>query len=371
MPSWKLPMSTQISTSGGPLKKGYEPALDGLRGVAILLVVAFHLGSRWTTGGFVGVDVFFVLSGFLITSRLVEEWDRCGTIHLKLFFARRALRLLPALFVLLVVGTTWARIFFPPELRDTTTRGAVSTALYIANWVNVRDGEYALGAFGHTWSLSVEEQFYALWPVLFIGLSRFKRRARTAMSASVGLSVYRIALLFSGASIWRLYNGFDTRCDGLILGAALAFAIAHDEVPESLKRIAPSVSLLGLGTMLLICGSITYQRHLTYVGVIPVVNVISAAAILTSLLHASSLVHRFLSLGVLRWFGRISYSLYLWHLPVLVACKYPPFHGDHQALGVLLSIVLASVSYYGIERPALRFKSHLQPNRRPTTLASR
>src|SRR5258707_279197 len=139
-----------MQTSSRENTPGYNPALDGLRGIAILLVVLFHLNLPWTSGGFLGVDVFFVLSGFLITQRLVQYlFVDQGRIHVTLFYIRRALRLFPALAVVWAVGTLWAYLFFPPALRSTTVRGATAAALYYANWLHVRDGEFGLGAFGH------------------------------------------------------------------------------------------------------------------------------------------------------------------------------------------------------------------------------
>jgi peptidoglycan/LPS O-acetylase OafA/YrhL len=343
------------------MEPGYQPAFDGLRGIAILLVVVFHLGSAWTAGGFLGVDLFFVLSGFLITTRLLKELTTSGTIRFNLFYARRVLRLLPALFVVLIAGTAWAVAFFPSDLRVTTTRGALSAFMYVANWVHVRDGDRALGAFGHTWSLSIEEQFYAIWPVILLPLFRLKRALHVVVALVVTLAIYRGLLALAGTDPWRLYNGSDTRCDGLFLGAAIALMLSGT-VPRWTHRLAGSIALFGLTAIVLLLPFVTYHRRLTYLVVIPFANVIAAAAILaSSSREPRTLVARLLSTPVLRWLGQISYSLYLWHVPVFVALQYPPLDHVNMAVGVLLATALALVSYYGIEQPMLRLKRYFRP----------
>jgi len=350
-----------ISTDSRPAATiGYRPGLDGLRALAVAAVILYHANVSWARAGFLGVDVFFVLSGFLITSRLADELSATGRIRFGLFYARRALRLLPALFVLLIVGTVWAHLFFPRELRESTTRGAVAAALYVANWLDIRGGEHALGAFGHTWSLSIEEQFYLIWPAMLLVIFTFRRRPAIVAAAALALAGYRAVLAMNGAGTWRLYNGFDTRCDGLILGAALALLLNEGEMPASLRRAAPIVSLLGVAALLLLLPSVTYQRRLTYVAVIPIVNVIAAAWIVVGTMREPTVMGRLLRAGPTQWLGKISYSLYLWHLPVLVALRYPPLDRVNIVAGIVVATALASMSYYGLEMPALRLKRRFE-----------
>jgi len=167
MPADSDPASSQ------PFRLGYRPALDGIRGAAVLAVMLFHFGAPFDQGGFLGVDAFFVLSGFLITALLIEEWSRTGGIAFRRFYTRRALRLLPALFAMLLLVTVVVALIAPRDVQEATWRGTVVTLLYAANWQKVFSSQ-SVGLLGHTWSLSIEEQFYVLWPPLLLLLLRHR-----------------------------------------------------------------------------------------------------------------------------------------------------------------------------------------------------
>ncbi|HLY66186.1 MAG TPA: acyltransferase, partial [Chloroflexota bacterium] len=193
-----------------PFHLGYRPALDGIRGAAVLAVMLFHFGAPFDQGGFLGVDAFFVLSGFLITSLLVEEWARNAGISFRGFYLRRALRLLPALLVMLLGAGAVAATIAPPEMREGTWRGIAVTLLYVANWQKVFSDQ-SVGVLGHTWSLSIEEQFYILWPPLLCLLLRRRLSLRwlTAIAAALAVTsaATRAVLMLRGAATTEvLYN---------------------------------------------------------------------------------------------------------------------------------------------------------------------
>ena len=221
---------------------GYRPALDGLRAVAILLVIAYHDGLL--EGGFVGVDVFFALSGFLITSLLVEEWRERGTIQLGRFYARRALRLAPALSVFVFTVYAATHWLVPSMAGALEGRWALAALLYLTNILTAYGGEYPLGLVSICWSLAMEEQFYLLWPLLL----------RTALRARLSWRVLALllgALVFAcnvlrlglarrgGEEAWlRIYFGPDTRADAILVGCLLAVLVAWRGVPPASARPA-------------------------------------------------------------------------------------------------------------------------------------
>src|SRR3954471_21397865 len=246
-------VSEQPATPGAPARPaaahyrlGYVPGLDGLRGIAVIAVLLFHGGVTWAKGGFLGVDVFFVLSGFLITSLLLDERWKTGTVKLSRFWARRARRLLPALLILLAAMAayaTWVPMQSPlGDLR----RDVLATLAYVSNWHFIIDGGsyFARNAppspLRHTWSLAIEEQFYVLWPLLFIAVARGRHRlTKLAVLIGVGIaaSIAAMAYLFHpGADSSRVYYGTDTRAHVILIGCGLAVllsAVARQRGPHS------------------------------------------------------------------------------------------------------------------------------------------
>src|SRR2546423_9494280 len=207
------------------------PGLDGLRVLAVFAVVAYHLGLGWAPAGLLGVGVFFTLSGYLITDLLLAQWDGAGRLALGDFWVRRARRLLPALFVMLIVVVAWVALLDRSQLASLwSTVGAA--ALYVSNWFDVSQHVSYFARFGppsplgHLWSLAIEEQFYLLWPwLLWLGLRTVRRRARLALVTLLGAaaSALAVALIYhTGYDPTRVYEGTDTRAFELLLGAALA-----------------------------------------------------------------------------------------------------------------------------------------------------
>ncbi|MEA2828083.1 MAG: hypothetical protein QOG43_2522 [Actinomycetota bacterium] len=332
---------------------GYRPALDGLRAIAVALVMVRHLGQSFGVGGgTVGVGTFFALSGFLITTLLVEERRETGRVDLGRFWVRRACRLLPALTVVLAAVVAWFGLVEHQSYKGP----AVFAALYAGNWAQIAGRPF--GALGHVWTLAVEEHFYLVWPLLFLALSRL--RLRTAALLTLGLAgastALRGGLFAAGASPARLQMGTDTRLDGLLLGCAVALALAHagrrPRVP-----LAAAVAAVGvLGGLVMVQ---PYRSFMLTVG-----YVLIPLAALTVIGHVvgdgpPSPLTTALGWKPLAALGKISYGLYLWHLPVY-AVLLP--HVIDQPLAVRSAVVVAAstaiagLSYVAVERPFLRLK---------------
>ena len=225
---------SSVATPASPeVRLSYSPGLDGLRAIAVMAVLLYHADLRWLPGGFLGVEVFFVISGYLITALLLAEWHQKGSINLKEFWLRRARRLLPALYVLLVVSMAFAVVFLPGEVAGLRAE-AIAAVGYVTNWFLILGQESYFESVGraslleHLWSLAVEEQFYLIWPLLLaLGLgvgTRYRRRKLILAAALVGAagSAVAMALMYTpGVDPSRIYYGTDTRATGLLCGAAL------------------------------------------------------------------------------------------------------------------------------------------------------
>jgi peptidoglycan/LPS O-acetylase OafA/YrhL len=312
---------------------GYVGALDGLRGIAILGVIAVHAFGE-PVGGFYGVDLFFVLSGFLITTLLLEEHDRSGRIALAAFYRRRAYRLLPGLLTVVAVYAA-LMVASPTALSQIAAGGLYGANFVIASGSHLLDGT----PFVPFWSLAAEEQFYLLWPVLLVAL--LQRRVRESRVASVlaffvvALVLYRSGLALAGASKTRLYYAPDTHADGLVLGCLLAFLRRRGlRVPELLGWLGLTVLLVAFAFPSLV-GGVAY-------GLAPASI---AAALLTGAALEPGRLSRCLSFGPLVWLGLISYSLYLWHFFCLELFDW------RVQVALPLTFVVATLCYYKIEKP--------------------
>ena len=357
--------------TAAPFRLGHRPALDGMRGIAILLVFVHHsltflapTHQEAFPGGFLGVDVFFTLSGFLITTLLLEEFQRSGRISLLGFYRRRALRLLPAVAVLLVVSTGYVLATGWPRRPQLTTVIAVAT--YSTNWFANANSQLTLG-FGHMWSLAIEEQFYLLWPlVLLVVLGLALRRHASPRLLASGLAVAVVAV-----AVWRavlrdsrpwtqVYFRTDARLDQLLVGALLAVALHQGWVNTRKPAWLAAAGLLGLGYLAM---SIDAFGTAYYDWGALLASLCTVALILGTL-DGRGPVARLLRLRPLRDLGLISYSLYLWHVPIIVVVlRY--FGGRLGspaliALALTLSLAAAIASHLVVERPALRLKSQLE-----------
>lgn len=329
-------------------------ALDGIRGLAILVVMIGHAG--WLAMGAAGVDMFFVLSGYLITGLLLDERQQTGHVRFYHFYARRFLRLAPALLLvvtLYVIASALLHMGFRRAVED-----AVLAVGYAANWT-LAFGMDRPRFLAHTWSLCIEEQYYLLWPVTALAIYRLLGRGKMAaalcLAGAVAVMAYRQWMLTAGgggASFFRVYYGLDTRGDALLLGSAMAFF-----TPRLPELIAPPVGWMGLAALLGYLATDGFGRGYSFV-----VPAACTVLILFSLLNAprSSLAAVF-SLKWLAWLGMISYGVYLFHYPILAYMGYKKWDAWGLTLiGLPLSLALAVASFYLLERPCLRLKDHFR-----------
>jgi peptidoglycan/LPS O-acetylase OafA/YrhL len=334
----------------------------------------YHGDVSWARGGFLGVDVFFVLSGLLITSLLVQEWTRSGRIALGAFWLRRARRLLPAMFVVLLAVAVYST-FLPPQQQQTVRGDSLATLAYVSNWwFTVTDQSYFAqfvepSPLRHTWSLAIEEQFYLLFPLLLVGwLGRGRlglRGLRLFLLVGALASAGLMAVLYDPlVDPSRAYYGTDTRVQALLLGAALALTpklTRHSEplytrVHGRLIRLPGSdlVGWLALAGLVAMCGAVSELASGMYRGGFLLAATLSAVLIAAVSRAPSSTLGRFLSWRPMVAAGVISYGLYLWHWPVYVALteeriglEGPPLLG----VRIAVTVVLATLSYRLVEEP--------------------
>jgi peptidoglycan/LPS O-acetylase OafA/YrhL len=336
-------------------------------------VLGFH-GSVTTgaKGGYLGVEPFFVLSGFLITTLLVQEDRATGGIRLSSFYARRALRLLPALAVFLAVAFVYSRVNpHAPEVKD-IDRDLIATIAYVANWsLALKDGFQTL-LLSHTWTLGIEEQFYLLWPLLLVVLLRRAGvRAALAMACAgaVGLTAWRVALYRGGASLPRVAWSLDTRVGALLLGAGIGLAAALGWLPTS-RRLARVLSVVGLAWLAYIflsarygIGAISLDPGREFVEGILVANVASALLLVGVLFDERGPVSSVLSTAPMVLIGKVSYGLYLWHGAIFqVVTRERTELGavPNQILRLVVTAAFVAASYVFVELPFLRRKGRFE-----------
>jgi peptidoglycan/LPS O-acetylase OafA/YrhL len=344
-------------------KSGYRPALDGLRAIAVAGVLFAHIGYYIAPDGFLGVDVFFVLSGFLITRLLAAEHQRAGSISLRRFYARRALRLYPAL-IAAVVGC----LVFYDRLYGSVGgwwREAWPSLTYLMDIVRSTGYLPTAGPLGITWTLAVEEHFYLLWPLLLLVLlRRYPPEKVGRISLGIALVCWLSLLTCSAfdlVSPYRLYFRPDLRSAGLFVGCALAL-LGHRIAGQVLRRAALPAGLLLL---------VLFQLHASNTGLaayavrMPVTWLCAAVLVGAVDRNAAGFVGRVLAWAPLAYIGRISYGLYLYHLAIitLLAQETSLRFSVRMSLEVLLPIAVAAVSYRMLETPFLRLKSRFaQPS---------
>lgn len=337
------------------------PALDGFRGLAILLVVTHHqLIPYELRGGFLGVDLFFVLSGFLITSLLLKEFDSRENISLKNFYIRRVLRLAPALLLYLFVSLVITYRNHPEEFQNELK--LVGLALvYMTNWRMAFGWDYSLDPTAIIWSLSVEEQFYLLWPpLLFIALTTGMKRQRILFALSliiIGVALHRFVLAIQGAELNRMYYGTDTRVDAPLVGCLVAL-VATFQMRSRLKALLHICAVTSAVFLIYAITHFTYSDQFLYRGGYTLVA-LAAGLLLWSLVEAPSTVFaQALSFFPLRWFGLISYGLYLWHWLLLRNASFYYWVGDWDAwTRFVFAVATAAASYYLVELKFNRLKT--------------
>ncbi len=350
---------------------GRLAGLDGLRALAIAAVLVFHLDASWLPGGFLGVDVFFVVSGFLITTLLVRERVATGRLDLPGFWARRARRLVPALVVCVPASVLLARLS-EGDLLVGIERQVLGAATFTSNWLEIAAGTDYFAATSpqllmNLWSLAVEEQFYLLWPLAVLALLAVTRRPETRAAAALGLAVGSAALMalrLDPDSPTRVYYGTDTHLTGLMLGAALAFAYAapHRAWTTSAwwaghRRQVAVVSLVTLLALMALAGE---DSALTFRGGILLASVATTALVLV-VVERPGRLRAVLDLPAARWVGARSYGIYLWHWPVflVIGQDLPVAPGGTAYLltrfwCVLVTFAVADLSYRFVETPVRR-----------------
>ena len=352
-----------------PNKLPLLPGLDGLRAFSVAAVLLYHAQASWLPGGFLGVEFFFVISGFLITAQLLIEYRQHGRIGLGHFWQRRARRLLPAVFVLLLVVIAGSLAFLPEEVTEVREAMLASLA-YVTNWYLIFNHQSYFESLGrppllqHLWSLAVEEQFYVVWPILLSVALKWMRPAFVlpcVIVLAVWSSLLMIGLNERGVDTDRLYYGTDTRAAGLLIGAALAFfwtpwaSAFHSGLWSRLRiRGLDAIGLVAAAFLVLLSFKLTETHALLYSGGFTVTSLTSAMLIAVAV-HPKTFVGRALGLAPLRWIGMRSYSLYLWHWPVFMLTRP---HVDVPLDGVPLTVLqlgitllLADVSYRFVETP--------------------
>jgi peptidoglycan/LPS O-acetylase OafA/YrhL len=345
---------------------GYQPALDGIRAFAVAAVLFYHAGESWAVGGFLGVDTFFVLSGFLITTLLVTEWTNRGTIDLLAFWLRRARRLLPALFLVMVGIVIYAGVFAGTGELDKIRADSFASLGYVANWRFIFSGQSYFDQFTqpsplrHMWSLAIEEQFYLVWPLIVAGLLWWRRSLRVLIAACVVMiaaSATLMAVLYQpGRDPSRVYYGTDTRAQSLLIGAVVGILLyMHGPLRTRAARLAIRVAaVVGAGYTLWLFWRMSERTDALYQGGFLFAALAVSAVIVSVVQPDRGVLGRFLSVSPLRWIGRISYGLYLWHWPVYLTLTRTRTGLDGVALltvRVAVSVALAGLSFYALERP--------------------
>lgn len=346
---------------------GYLPALDGLRALAVALVIAYHLGYARVAGGYIGVEVFFVLSGWLVCALLMNEHQRTGGIGFRSFWMRRARRLLPALVTVIVGTMAVASLAQPERLAELRTQGVAALAYHL-NWRLILDEQSYFEASGgpsaleHLWSLSIEEQFYLVFPLIcgFVLLRRTRKRAvGIVLGAALAATVLRFVLYQPGTDPSRVYFGTDTRASGLLLGVALGVFWTPNRLrPHSTRPFTSTldaVALAGAAVLAWYTFALDEQQPAAFRGGFTAAQLATLALIAVAVYPAPTRAVRLLSARPLRWVGQRSYGIYLIHWPVIVFLSRAPGEQPEDPLNVAvqlgLILGLATLSYRLVEQP--------------------
>jgi len=358
--------SDSLPTKRAATPMGYQPGLDGLRAISVVAVILYHAGFTWMHGGFLGVEVFFVVSGFLITSLLIEERERTGGVRLKQFWLRRARRLLPALFAVLIAVGAWIALFGTAQQQSDMHRDLLPGVFYFANWGQIVGGAQYFGNFSplrHLWSLAVEEQWYLLWPLAFVALTRSNRRnvqiGRWILGAAAAVMVLTWWLAsadpLTSDRVNFLYLSTLTRSSGLLLGAGAAFLWRPWRAKTSVSN--------GAGVMLNVAGFAALvglifafiNVHLTdrslFRWQLAVVSILSLVVVATVVHPAATAARSFFGLPGLVGLGKRSYGVYLWSWPIMVLCGAYVGSWSRFIGAMSITIVVAEFSYIYIETP--------------------
>ena len=364
-------------------KSKYLPSIDSLRALAVLAVIIYHVDVNYLPGGFLGVDLFFVLSGYLISSLIIKEFRKTGTVNLYNFYIRRARRLLPAVYFMITVGLV-VMVLFNEVLLRKSHLDAIFGYIYSSNWwyifhkLDYFDSFGAQSPFKHLWSLAIEEQFYMIFPLLFLLVNRKKKSKdgtyklnKNFLYVVLGLilvSLIAHILLFDINNISRIYFGTDTRAFSLLVGVVGAILYPmerlHAKVTPQQNMIYSVVSLVSIATLITVMIYTSEYNTLLYRGGFLLVAILGLIVIISSG-KQHTLMSRLLSFKPVVFIGKISYSLYLWHFPVLVLTTPVSEIGNPNIifviLRVILTFILAAASYVFVETPIrkLGFKNYI------------
>ena len=364
-------------------KSKYLPSIDSLRALAVLAVIIYHVDVNYLPGGFLGVDLFFVLSGYLISSLIIKEYRKTGSLNLYNFYIRRARRLLPAVYFMITVGLV-VMVLFNEVLLRKSHLDAIFGYIYSSNWwyifhkLDYFDSFGAQSPFKHLWSLAIEEQFYMIFPLLFLLVNRKKKSKdgtyklnKNFLYVVLGLilvSLIAHILLFDINNISRIYFGTDTRAFSLLVGVVGAILYPmerlHAKVTPQQNMIYSVVSLVAIATLITVMIYTSEYNTWLYRGGFLLVAILGLIVIISSG-KQHTLMSRLLSFKPIVFIGKISYSLYLWHFPVLVLTTPVSEIGNPNIifviLRVILTFILATASYVFVETPIrkLGFKNYI------------
>ena len=364
-------------------KSKYLPSIDSLRALAVLAVIIYHVDVNYLPGGFLGVDLFFVLSGYLISSLIIKEYRKTGSLNLYNFYIRRARRLLPAVYFMITVGLV-VMVLFNEVLLRKSHLDAIFGYIYSSNWwyifhkLDYFDSFGAQSPFKHLWSLAIEEQFYMIFPLLFLLINRKKKSKdgtyklnKNFLYVVLGLilvSLIAHILLFDINNISRIYFGTDTRAFSLLVGVVGAILYPmeklHTKVTPQQNIMYSVVSLVSIATLITVMIYTSEYNTWLYRGGFLLVAIIGLIVIISSG-KQHTLMSRLLSFKPVVFIGKISYSLYLWHFPVLVLTTPVSEIGNPNIIFVILRVILtfalATASYVFVETPIrkLGFKNYI------------
>lgn len=358
-----------------PVKRNqrYMPGLDGLRAIAVLAVIVFHLGFSWAPGGLLGVGIFFTLSGYLITDILLAQLSARGKIRLPSFWLARARRLLPALFVMLAIVVAWVTIFGPAQ-PDQFRKAVLAAVFYVNNWQQIFGNVSYFARFApegplnHLWSLSVEEQFYIVWPfLLLLGVKLVRERplasgvrprlALVTLALAIASSVLMAVLYHPSLDPSRVYYGTDTRAGGLLFGAALAMVWPSRRLSRKItlgaRNTLDALGVFGLVVIAILIWRTDQYSSFLYQGGFVVLS-LATVLVLMPLAHPACRLGGWLGARPLRWVGARSYGIYLWQTPVIVLTSPRGPHGDsllRDALQVAAIFAISALSWKFVEEP--------------------
>lgn len=349
-----------------PINPRYMPGLDGVRAVAVIAIIIYHLNPQWLSGGFLGVDTFFVISGYLITSLLLTEYHNTGKIELMSFWLRRVKRLIPAVLFLVMGVIVLSLIFMPTEIQKVRA-DSIAAIFYVSNWWYIMQNvdyfeQFAVQPLKHLWSLAIEEQFYLVFPIVLLSLLSFIRRLKSIRIIFLILLVISMiammVLYVPNENVARVYFGTDTRIQTLLMGVLLALVWPpfqlKAKVNRQMRTIIDTAGVVGLAILFICFKFVSETNSILYYGGFFLISTVTLLVIASSV-HPSGYFAKFLGNKVFTFIGSRSYSLYLWHYPIIVLIHHQFVQGQIPPLvyvvEILLMVLMAEFSYKFIEQP--------------------